>query len=613
MAKNRGIRLLSTFLSIVMLLGAFGGAAFGAEAFADGSYNGSGIGMGGAVDVAVTVEGGKITAIDVTNHAETVGISDPAFEQIPPAIIDAQSTDVDAVAGATLTSNAIKTAVDAALSGEEPVAAMPVDLPFDQADVIVIGAGFAGLAASVRAAELGGNVLLIEQSATVGGSAKVAGGSLVGVNTIIESENGLSDSPELLHEDFVRLGGEGNFNEELSRKFAESCGAAVDWLDTFVGVNFGDRVPTTGGYIALNVPRVHFAVPESGDVEKSSGQGGTGYIFALSKKLDEYRETGNACLMLDSRVSEVLSENGAVTGVKVTTPFGEEIYNAPSVIIATGGYGGNEAWLQEYNFANVASSAPATASGDGYDFARSLGAGFSGMDWCSAYAGAIPVTGFTRTVTTNLYTYLSPIWVTLDGNRMLDETTADSTQKSDVWTDAPENKVFVLYNEKMIEKPSDILYGATDADAMFEELLAKGEYLFKADTIEDLAAQAGIDAETLVATVVAYNEGVLAGEDSFGRKEHLIALDEGPFYAVMTIPYVLLTAGGPSMDVNAQLLREDGTPIGGAYICGEIVGSNNIAGHSSVGGMAHGNCVTWGRIAAESALANAGIELLQAA
>ena len=85
---------------------------------ADGTYTGSANGMGGALEVSVSVEGGKIASIEVGSHSETPGISDPAIEQIPAAIVAAQSTQVDAVANATVTSEAIKAAVAAALSGE---------------------------------------------------------------------------------------------------------------------------------------------------------------------------------------------------------------------------------------------------------------------------------------------------------------------------------------------------------------------------------------------------------------------------------------------------------------------------------------------------------------
>lgn len=188
--------------------------------YADGSYTGVGAGMGGDVNVSVTVEGGKIVSVEVGEHNETPGISDPAIEQIPAAIVEAQSADVEAVSGATVTSNAIKEAVKAALSGEQ-AEEEGVVIPFEQPDVIVIGAGMAGLSSAVRASQLGANVLVFEQMPRIGGSAAVAGGSIVGAETIIEKEAGIEDSIDLLYADFGRLGGEGNYNPEVARKFAE--------------------------------------------------------------------------------------------------------------------------------------------------------------------------------------------------------------------------------------------------------------------------------------------------------------------------------------------------------------------------------------------------------
>lgn len=152
-------------------------------------------------------------------------------------------------------------------------------------------------------------------------------------------------------------------------------GTAVDWLDTFVGVNFGDRKPTYGSYEPLNVNRVHFAVPEDGDVSKSTGRGGSGFISALKAKLDEYIAAGNACLLLESPVTDIVIEDGTITGVVAQINGVETTIKAPSTIIATGGYGHNEAWLKEYNFTNVATSTPPARPGSGYDFARKAGAG----------------------------------------------------------------------------------------------------------------------------------------------------------------------------------------------------------------------------------------------
>ena len=597
---------MKKFLSLLLCMGLLLCAVPAMADAADGVYTAAGTGMGGDVNVTVTVEGGKIVSVEVGTHNETPGISDPAIEKIPAAIVEAQSADVAAVSGATVTSEAIKAAVAAALAGETAEEAT-VEIPFEQPDVIVIGAGMSGLSAAVRASQLGANVLVFEQMARIGGSAAVAGGSIVGAETIIEKEAGIEDSIDLLYADFPRLGGEGNFNPEVARKFAERAGTAVDWLDTFVGVNFGERMPTYGSYEPLNVNRVHFAVPENGDVSASSGKGGTGFVSALKAKLDEYIAAGTACLLMETKVTDIVIEDGVITGVVADINGVETVVKAPSTIIATGGYGHNEAWLKEFNFTNVATSTPASASGSGYDFARKAGAVFTGMDFCTAYGGAIPVTGFTKSLAANLYTNPGPIWVGLNGERFADETNADSKLRSDAWTAAEENKVFIVYTDKAINPEIPMITGAADANAALAELIEAGEFVFKADTVEELAQKAGINAEALVKTIETYNADCAAGKDSlFGREANLVAMEEGPYYAIMTIPYVLITSGGPQINADAQMVNAAGEVIPGAYLAGEIVGMGNVCGHTTIGGIGHGNCATWGMIAAENAVANAG-------
>lgn len=251
----------------------------------DGTYTGAANGMGGAVNVTVTVEGGKITSVEVGDNQETPGISDPAIEQIPAAIVEAQSTDVDGVAGATVTSDAIKAAVDAALSGEAPEEDKPLEITV-QPDVIVVGAGMAGLVASVHAAELGANVLVLEQNYRVGGSANTAGGSISGAGYKIQKEAGIEDSAEAFYNDFVTMGGgEENMNTEIAKVHAERSGEAIDWLQDYVGVEFSDQVDS-GGYLTMNTYRVTYTAGGA-----SSG-GGSYFVSALMEKLQGFIDAG---------------------------------------------------------------------------------------------------------------------------------------------------------------------------------------------------------------------------------------------------------------------------------------------------------------------------------
>lgn len=565
---------------------------------ANGVYEGSANGMGGAMKVAVTVEDGKISDVEVLEHKETAGISDPAIEQIPQAIVEAQSTDVEAVTGATVTSEAIKEAVAAALSGEGTEEAGELEITIEP-DVIVVGAGMAGLSASVRAAELGANVLVLEQNYRVGGSANTAGGSISGAGYKIQKAAGIEDSPELFYQDFVTLGGEEFMNTEIAKVHAERSGAAIDWLQEDVGVEFSDKVDS-GSYLTMDINRVTYTAGGA-----SSG-GGSYFVKGLSDKLQSYIDAGTVQLCLDTLVTDiVLNDNGDVTGVMV----GDKEISAPSTIIATGGYGYCERWLKEFNFTNITSNDPNTAIGSGYDFARKAGAAFDNMNYSSCYGGSVPVTGFQASLRCNI-NYNGSVWINTNGDRVFNEPKATSMDKRTVWRTSDQNIIYVVFAENMMTEDKPLFTGMMSNSAPFTteekiaELIEKG-YVFKADTIAELAEKIG--APNLEATLTKYDEDVAKGEDSvFGRTDNLLSFEEGPYYAVYTVPYLMMTAGGPRINGQGQLMREDGTAVGNVYLAGEIIGSANIAGHNTIGGIGHGICATWGCISAESAVQNAG-------
>lgn len=585
-------KFLSLFLALVMVLCCIPAMA----ETADGVYEGTGAGLNGAIKVSVTVSGGKITDVTVVEHSETAGISDPAIAQIPAAIVEAQSADVDIVSGATYTSKGIIEAVKNALN---PDAAEEATMPFEQADVLVIGAGMAGLTTAARAAELGLNVLIVDQAATYGGSANVAGGTLLGVNTRMQAEAGIEDDPDLCFADFVRLGGAGTFNEEIAREFAEISGEAVDWLDD-LGADFGDRVPYYGVYQPLNVARNY------------SGKGGArAFVVALYAELEKYFST-NAYMMLNTYVTGlVTNDEGAVIGAKARLADGTETtLLAPATVVCTGGYGGSEELLNKYNFENVLSTSPVCVTGDGYAWLEELGAPLTNMDFCTAYAGGIPTSDDFRS-----FGYFNAtngaLWINTDGERMANETGADSHVKSETWANAPHNIVYTVFSSEMLIPDAKVFstgaWGSVkeEFDPYMESLIEKG-LAWKADTVEELAEKVGLPVDTFAATIAAYNDGCANGNDPFGRTTQEVAMANGPFYAVKTVPYVMITCGGPMMTKDCEVLNSDGLVIEGVYIAGEIVGMANVGGLNSIGGMGHGNCLVWGKKAAEVIAAKLG-------
>ena len=448
-------------------------------------------------------------------------------------------------------------------------------------------------------------MLLLEQSGRVGGSANSAGGSISGAGYEVQKKAGIEDSAELFYGDFVRLGGEENINQEIAHAHAERSGAAVDWLYNDIGVSFGDELVDTGVYEPMYPNRVTYA---DGLVNPP---GGVGFVRPLEARLNQCIEEGSVQLALDTLVTDIILEDGAVAGIMI----GEREIKAPSTIIATGGYGHSEEWLKKYNYTNIISNDPVTAIGSGYNFAAKAGAAFDNMDYMACYGGAVPCDGFEHTTSFGItvhraFVYPGLVFTDVDGNRLTDEMAYSALNYDHTWTNAKDNIVYMFMTEGMIDRSQIIMSGPLGVEFenggwdLFDRMVEEGEYIVRADSIQELADRFGM--ANLVSTFDTYNADCAAGLDSqFGRTQSLIPFTEGPFYAVRTLPYCLMTSGGPRINANAQMVREDGSVIEGAWLCGEIIGSANIGGHATIGGIGHGMNTVWGLTAAENAVANA--------
>lgn len=594
------MRTSRVFLSLLLVLALVVGMvpAVAETALTDGTYTGTGKGMHSNIAVTVTVEGGAITSVTVDSHDETPGVSDPAIEQIPAAIVEAGSTDVDAVAGATLTSNGIIEAVNNALNGvtEETVTELTIE-----PDMIVVGSGMAGLVATARGVELGLNVLVLEQSVRTGGCIHYAGGTVSGAGFKIQKENGVEDTPEAFYADIEALGGEGEFNEALAKRHTEEAGAAIDWLDEDLGVDFGDRSLVGGAYTAMQTLRVTRAL---GSYSMGAANA---YLDPLNERLEQAIADGKAQIMYNTKVTELLVEGDKCVGVKA----GDLEFRAPSVVLATGGYSYNEDLLKMAGFENVISCAPSTSNGSGFLLAQAVGGVFDNMDEIvNYYGGGIPTNGFDMYYQVN-NSYPGMIYVNAQGDRVGAEESATSA----MWYGQEESKLYAVISGNMIDEEQSFIKHPMMNSAVLEnngwdkleELAAEGNCVYKADTLEELAEMIGT--ENLTATVEAYNKDVAAGEDTaFGRSaESMVAFEEGPYYAVVTVPYVWSgTSGGVRANEDGYLQREDGTVITGLSLAGEILGPSNILGKINFGGINHSMCATWGIIAAENAAALAG-------
>ena len=593
-------RFLCVACALILALSLTGAAAF-AEGLTDGVYEGTGNGFGGEIRVSVTVEGGQIAAVDVLSHSDTAGICDPALEQVPAAIVENQSADVDAASGATLTSNGIMAAVKNALGQDEEDEQV---LTIEDPDVLVIGAGVAGMRTAIEACENGAKVVILEKTDRVGGT--IGGGTLIGINSKLQAEAGIEDDPQLLVEDVRRLnegyrsrnpGVEYTWNEDLTLYFAEHCGEEVDYV-VDLGVEFASEQSRTPSqptlYEPLSVDRVSSCVRSSL----------TDVIYGALKP---YIDEGQCCILFETPATELLMDGETVIGAKAED--GTE-YLAKSTVLCTGGYGYSEELVTRYNFKNFTTTSSWFSTGDGMLMAEKAGAVLSNMDFLTAYAGGLktPEGGLTRTMSIRVKDFPYLIFINKDGERFVDELgNEDGSSYDEItsWWTKGDNIVYIMVDQAMVDdlkaQGKPIITGDTDW-SKFEDQLAKGNILFSGSTIEEVAQKAGINAENLEKTIEKYNIYAENGYDEdFGRTRLMKAFTGGTYYIFETTPYIMITEGGPLMNEKAQVINAEGDPIPGLYQAGEIVGTANVFGRTTIGGTGNTGNLVWGKLAGENA------------
>lgn len=582
---------------------ALAGAAAAAE-MKDGAYTGEGQGRNGTITVEMTVQGGKIAAVKVVKHGETAGISDAALAEVPAAIVTNQSTAVDAVTGATMTSNGIKAAVADAIkkAGGDPAAfavtvvkkkAAP-KLIRENADIVVVGAGGSGISAAVKAETLGKSVILIEKMPTIGGATVLNAGTLIATGSKYQREvmHETKDSPELAAKDMFRVGK--NKNDPVLVKMAtERAGGVVDWLIYDLKIPYGPA--------ATQYPD-HSANRQLG-VEGRS-------VNYLNLMREKFLGMGGK-LMLETRAQSLIQDkDGRVVGVKATDKDGNTVeLTSKAVILASGGYGADQSMLPEkmksYLFYGVDGE-----TGDGFKMATKIGAGTINLDLVKMYPQGVetrPHHGLAATASsTDTMKKTGAIYVNRDGSRFVDE-----------------NAELGVLTEKTIEQPGSIMYIVMDANAwkaytaksLEDKLVPSAESLMEwtkivnngrpvmatSANLDDAAKAMGIDPAGLEKTVKHWNEMVKAGKDAdFGRKLSG-GLGEGPWYIVEQKVRYQTTLGGLKADAKLHILDKAGRPIPGLYGAGCVVGGAN--GADSLTAMMNSWAIISGVVSAESASA----------
>lgn len=630
-----------------------------AAVFADGTYKGVAPGMNDNIEVEMVVEGGKVTSIVVTHEQETPGIGSPLkdnqgvtmvagglspVDQIPADVVAHQTLNVDVVAGATITSNAVKASIRDALKNagadlaqweaEAPKAAAPADM---SADVVVVGGGGAGLAAAVAAAQNGASVIVVEKLGEVGGDTLVCGAIynapapeyqskvVMGdpVKTTVEAalaEENVSEEHAALKakvqeqwdaykaegrtdlfdtKEWYALqtwnGGDKVADLDLVKRMADLSYDGLTWLKD-LGMEFRDSIGQGAGSLWQ---RTHTSIMQQG----------TGFLSTYVKHV---QESDKITMVLSAKgIKLVKDETGRVTGVICEDKNGNTFTASATkgVVLATGGFGANAPMVQSYNttgkwsdLTNVATTNRYDCSqGDGILMAAEIGANLVDMEQIQLlYFGNVVNGQITKYPQRNVSGTDQIIFINKEGKRFVNE----GARRDVICLASFQQTDGMFYMLESGDGDQYIDIHSPDwrsADGFTFQYLEENGYVIAAETLPELAEKLGCKYEDLQATIDAFNESVKTGVDEYGRTLYSTTLVNGPWVATPRQACIHHTMGGVQIDTETHVLDTNGNIIPGLYAAGEMTG--DIHGGNRLGGNAVVDTVVFGKLAGENAAA----------
>lgn len=452
---------------------------------------------------------------------------------------------------------------DATSGASMGIAVAPSEIK-DQYDVIIVGAGGAGMAAALEAHAQGASPVIFEKMPIAGGNTLRSSSGMNASETKFQKEQGIDDSNDLFYEETL-AGGRNTNDTELLRFFVDHSSQAIDWLDS-MGIRL-NNITILGG---MSKRRTHR--PEDGSAV------GKYLVDGLLRNLEEQKIP----LFVNANVTEITKENGVVTGVMVSIEQGEaRQIKAKAVVVATGGYGANQEMISKEapQLTGLVTTNQAGSTGDGITMIKALGGATVDMDKVQIHPTVEQSKSY---LIGEAVRGEGAILVNLEGHRFVNELTT-------------RDKVSAAINENT-EKAAWLIFDA----GVKERVKAVSQYqkmdlVKEAPSIEELAQKTNLPADVLKASVGQWNQSVAAKADA--QFERTTGMDndisKAPFYAIKIGPGIHHTMGGVKINANTEVLNDTGTPIARLYAAGEVTGG--LHGSNRIGGNAVADIIIFGR------------------
>ncbi|MCO8291454.1 flavocytochrome c [Tetragenococcus halophilus] len=436
-------------------------------------------------------------------------------------------------------------------------------------DVVIVGAGGAGMAAAIQAKEEGANPVILEKLPVAGGNTTKSSGGMNASETKFQEESDIEDSNDTFYDDTLEGGQETN-DKKLLRYFVDHSADAIDWLDN-MGITL-NNISYSGG---ASVQRIHR--PEDG-----AAVGGY-LVDGLLRNVNE----NEIPIFVNTDVTNINEENGQVDGVEIDMDGDSQTIDAGAVAVTTGGYGANEEMIEENrpDLEGYVSTNSEGSTGDGIKMIEELGGQTVDMDQIQVHPTVIQKDG---TLISETVRGEGAILVNQEGERFFNEMeTRDKV--SEAITDLPEEEAYLIFDDALADR-------AKQVDFYKEQGVVES-----GDSIEELAQEINISEDQLKETLDNWNEAVDKEDDQDFERETAMDYDltDSPFYAIKIAPGIHHTMGGVKINTDTEVLDEDDQAISGLYAAGELTGG--LHGNNRIGGNAVADIIIFGRQAGTQA------------
>ena len=466
-------------------------------------------------------------------------------------------------------------------------------------DILIVGAGTAGMSCAITAAQKGLKVGVVEKSDIPGGALHWSGGHMSAGGTHLQREKGIEDSPEKHLADIYRINRKSG-DLDLIEMAVQEAPKTIAWLND-IGMEWAPECPRIiYGHVAYDTARTIYGPEKALSI----------YKVLLPLWEEQVVKGAITCYFGNTFVGFDTSGNRFDT-VVCESEKGPSRYTGKNIVITSGGYGSNPAYFQQkHPGIPLVSSCYPTATADGHVILEKHGARFQfgefhlpslgGMEEEEG-SGRVDFNKAWAMVLTSVYRQPRDIYVNAHGKRFIKEDEVSPETRELTTMQQPNWCFWVIFDETALNSPDEngnhnpIIIGRTVAEMKAEA--KKENALCMANSIEALAVKTGLPKEQLAETISRYNEMVVSKSDpDFGRMYLEDPIDTAPFYALKVHASVLVTFGGIKVNKHLQVLDADGQPMPGIYAAGEVLGLGATSGSSFCSGMAITPALGFGRI-----------------